>query len=282
MAEIRYGQWFDATRQLAYPFEDAKAGLELDYAPDDDVFLDARFYPVVLENVDRVFLHSVTVTTSEITLSVRHTASLSFLTATVDRAISDPVIRFYDSNARDSGLLIADVENFNSWSTTLAPDTYTYPAGVLSFVASTLAAVRGGLTGLIVDGTLFSGDIAIVGKDGVHLDTYDGGQSVYVHVLGDPMWRRKSCRAKWADYQLRQPLEELVFLIGEGYESEIHGVVPGTWFQKSADQYGTIHVLVDYVDEVPPYSLQVLRIIAAASGQLRIGPDVKELLAWRK
>lgn len=208
MAEIRHPEWRDELEPTKYPFSEAatlRSGNDLIL---NELFLDAVFYPV--GNSARLYLSQVLVTHSEVTLTIGTAASPSLASGTFNHLDPPSKVAFEDQYGRPSGVVVSEPERlavFQSWSV----GTHTFNSTQTEFAAAvSIPTPEIGLRGIVLeDGSFFSGDVWMVGDDGVVLRREllslpenpagcDQGRTVQVPVIrvdivGDPLFRRRLC-----------------------------------------------------------------------------------------
>lgn len=195
MAEQRIYQpeWRDEQGDSRYPFADgaallAQSGLVLG----NDVFLDAVFYPPGAGA--RLYLTSVEAEGSRtVTLYVGDPASPRLASATLDPLDPPSSLVFADRYGRPAGLVVSDPTRLASFQ--------TWPLGSHQFgtsaeiaTACVIPTPAAGVRGFVLeDGKLFTGDVWLVGEDGVVV-RQDGDRTIRFDLVGDPLFRRRLCQ----------------------------------------------------------------------------------------
>lgn len=190
MPRVFVRQWRNDSAVSSYPFASTLVAVSNTNIPFPvAAILDASFYAV-----------STPIGITKVTVSEEGTAVISVGTpdetelATAEIAIGDTAeeIEFTDSYGRSYGLIVVNP--------VLLQVITVWPVGehlfdsVLEFVASTCIPAPLGVEGVLLDdGTLITGDVWIVGEDGVVVRAF--GDSIRVDVVGDPLFKRKLCSA---------------------------------------------------------------------------------------
>lgn len=220
--QILHPQYRDQLRPTTYPFADAATLLSDDgsFIP-ASLFEDAILYPPGVN--EQLYLSTIVVGNDAVEF---HVATLSgALAGTAISQLFDPLqpaLAVVDDYGRQVGCLVSSIEelsSFQSW----APGTYTFQPSQTLFAAGVCIPTPGvGVRGILLDdGTLFTGDVWLVGGDGVILrnETVEVNQDcsvlqvlqgIRIDVVGDPLFRRRLC----ADFETPQMLQELVLQYG--------------------------------------------------------------------
>ena len=178
-----------------FPFADRSTLLsETGMSLDPELFIDAMLYPPL--NSDPLYLSGIAVTETTITYQVSG-LFWAALVCGVTVAFDAIVVELFDPDGRHAGLMLIDpsrLAQFRTW--TLGSHTFTTDAA--TFVATCVSPEkRLGVTGLAdTAGNSESGDVWLVGERGVTLTVVS--DVVYVHVTGDPLWRRRICNGSSA------------------------------------------------------------------------------------
>ncbi len=194
--------WRAENATTFYPFADGATLTNGTAVLPPELFVDASLYPIGAGPNMR--LAQVVVTNQAVTLVIGDDDSAE--TATVTFPLLDPPaeLRLLDKYGRPAGLLLADVAQlsiFQSWS----PGTYAFSTAESAFAASCCAptpeiCARGFL---LAAGTVLTGDVWLVGDNGVVLSSHTvvdntpgmlGGPQTYtvirVDIVGDPLFKR--------------------------------------------------------------------------------------------
>lgn len=193
MADLWGRQYREENQAPRYPFADQATLLTADgLAFGPDVLLDASLYPAGAGAVLALTSVVVSPDARTVTLWVGDEANTQRASAAFDPIGPPASLPVTDPQGRPAGLLVADplvLTALAGWPA----GTHTFPAGSADFVAScVIPTPEAGLRALVTpDGTVFSGDVWLVGQDGVVL-SYSGG-NIRVDVVGDPLFTRRAC-----------------------------------------------------------------------------------------
>lgn len=175
-----------------YPFADsalltsAESGQQIEV----DTFLDASLYPIGA--AARLYISSITITVREITLTIGDEENAELATAIFDPLVAPDVLVFTDSFDRPAGVIISEslkLSRFSAWPV----GVHTFELGETEFAASVVIPTPApGVRGILTEaGDLFTGDIWIVGDDGVVVREIDG--NIRIDIVGDPLFARRLC-----------------------------------------------------------------------------------------
>jgi len=207
MAErILFPQWRDSHEPTKYPFADDATLRNGDGdVIDPAVFLDGTLYPI--GGRERMYLSQVEVTSDSATITIGDAGNSNRAAGSFN--ILDPPdrVKLVDSFGRPAGMFVSTPDRlaiFQSWMVGL----HAFEVEGTEFAATVCVPTPEiGLRGILLeDGSLFTGDIWLVGDDGVVLSaekaTADpvecGGQQqtfdvIRVDIVGDPLFRRRLC-----------------------------------------------------------------------------------------
>lgn len=200
MPRVLYPQWRQEHQATRYPFGD-EATLVNDegYVLLEGTFLDAALFPV--GGVEGLYLSSVEVTFEEVILTIGDRIEKSRCSARFPLVSPPDEIVLEDAYGRPAGLLISEAPRlglFQGWET----GVHAFEPAQTRFAATVcLPTPEDGLRGILLeDGTLLTGDVWLVGDDGVVLREEEvslAGPGAYrvvrVDVVGDPLYRRRLC-----------------------------------------------------------------------------------------
>jgi len=194
MAErILYPEFRDELEPTKYPFAD-DATLVSDNTSqeiDRDTFLDASVYPIGAGA--GVYVSNITVTPRKITITLGDNRSTNLAVADFDPLNPKDVLLFEDSVGRPAGVIVSEVlrlSRFTAWES----GSHDFSATATPLVAScVIPTPEPGVRGFVTeDGELFTGDVWIVGENGVVVSE-DGDCNVRIDMVGDPLFVRKLC-----------------------------------------------------------------------------------------
>jgi len=257
---VLYPQWRDQNRETKYPFSDAallknKQGIIVPV----DLFIDAIVYP--LGNKSRMYMSKVIVDYDKATIFIgdRENKERCYGIVPFTGTIPDQVI-LVDKYQRPAGLLISEnnnLLNLASWGS----GTHEFTPEETELSARVCVPMPiGGIHGIeLEDGTLMTGDVWLVGENGVILEYTQitlkdlstnqtkPANGIIIHIVGDPLFRRKFC--------------ENTFFTPR-YIKRIRVVGPNGSFYVTPDNSGNINIYVSNRLD----SSTVLRIFGTTSG----------------
>ena len=190
MSDVQNQEFREQQEVVKYPFTDTSTlltatGLTLPA----DMFLDASLYPAGFVNRPR--LSQVVVVNRRVTLHLGDATQTSLASCSFDPFDPPESLFFVDEFDRPAGVLVSDVERiagFQAWT----QGVHTFAVDAAEFVAScTIPLPEVGLRGIKVGDTILSGDVWLIGEDGVVVREIDG--VVRLDLVGDPLFKRRSC-----------------------------------------------------------------------------------------
>jgi hypothetical protein len=194
MAEQRIlaARWRDEQRDSKYPFADtaslrSQEGLRIAA----DVFLDASLHPA--SRGTQLGIRQIDVAVGRVAITLGDSAAAALASASFDPLHVPDVLSFADAQGRTAGLVVLDTTQaalFQTWPT----GRQRFLLGAAEFAVSVVQPLPvHGLAGVrLEDGTVLSGEIWLVGEDGVVVREVDPGV-IRVDVVGDPLSRRRQC-----------------------------------------------------------------------------------------
>lgn len=239
-------QWRDYTDAVRYPFADSATLVNDEglFFP-ESTFLDAVFYPPGAAS--GFYLSAIIVKpdrTCTIALGDQRSDVIASATVPIPLPSGENSIRFVDAYYREVGLVVTDRERTNflsSWP----EGEHRFRSSQTEFAASCCIPVPpSGVDGLLLDdGTLLTGDVWLVGEDGVVLShetvveerpSIYGGQmtleKILIHVVGDPLFKR------------RRNLQEVLNTM---FLKTLSVAVVGKWITCGPDAMGNIQLYND-------------------------------------
>lgn len=194
-ARILFPQFHDEQSDSRYPFADRASLLSTERGLDigRDTFLDASLY--VIGGDRQAYISAITVETTAVTIQIGDVANKNRARATY-QPLSPPengALELLDSFGRPAGVLVANVaglQRFTGWP----KETHTFALAATEFVASVVIPAREpGVRGLrAVEGALLTGDVWLVGGEGVTLRKEDE-QTIRIDINGEPLFARVLC-----------------------------------------------------------------------------------------
>ncbi len=191
MSRVLFPEWRDQQGPTRYPFADGASLTALSgTALEPDLFADAALYPA--GGLERQYLSRIVVGTRQVTLSVGDGRVTERASVRFDPLDPPDLLELNDGHDRPAGVLVSEAARlavFQTWPS----GEHRFRPEATEFVASCVVPVpQTGLLGFETeDGTLFTGDVWLVGEDGVVLRFVDG--ALRIDVVGDPLFRRRLC-----------------------------------------------------------------------------------------
>lgn len=205
MPRVLYPEFRQQLETTKYPFS-ARASLHNNAGQSivEGSFLDAHLYPI--GGKARLYLSKVTVTTTTMTFILGDEATPELASGVVSLGNLENNVILADSYGRPAGILISErvrLASFQAWGI----GTHEFNVDQTEFAATCCmptpeVAVRGIL---LEDGSVLSGQIWIVGDDGVVIrHDYEvvpvscqqdmaAVDVIRVDIVGDPLFRRRLC-----------------------------------------------------------------------------------------
>jgi hypothetical protein len=189
---ILYPQWREEHGGTKYPFGDS-ASLANDegYTLLEGTFLDAALFPIGAS--DGLHLSKVVVEHDRVTIYVGDRRDKELASAEFDLITPPDNLDLSDAFGRPAGVLVSSSDRlgvFQSWEV----GEHTFKTDQTQFAATVcFPTPEVGVRGILLeDGTLMTGDVWIVGDDGVVVTASDEGV-MRLDVVGDPLFRRRLC-----------------------------------------------------------------------------------------
>lgn len=192
-ARILFPEFRDEQLDSLYPFADgvtltASTGFKIDR----DAFIDASIYAIGA--TPRVYISSVVVAADSITVVIGDGNTSTLCSATYNPLNAPPngELQLEDAYGRPAGLLLATknaLTLFGGWSL----GTHAFADTATEFVSSVVCpAQENGVRGLLVNGELLTGDVWLIGDQGVVL-RQTAPNTIRVDIVGDPLFKRTLC-----------------------------------------------------------------------------------------
>ena len=179
-----------------YPFADTASLLTTDGSREFPAaaITDASLYPPSADG-RVIYMSSVVVSDGTVTLHFSDGTGRTVAAAEFRPADVGDVVAVYDSYGRPAGVLVngnGSMAELSAWPEA----TYLFKKDAAAMaprcvIPTPETGVRGILTD---DGELLTGDVLIVGDNGVVARTGNVTGSIRIDVVGDPLFRRKLCR----------------------------------------------------------------------------------------
>ena len=189
--EIIFPEWRNQNEHINYPFSDIATMIsDTGVRMPKSLFDDARFYPIGA--VVGVYLKSVVIQGNIVTMTIADPdQELAIGSYDYTNPLND--VPFYDSFGRPAGVLVSTVEKLKLLPAAL-PAAVTFTQKQTEFAASCVVPQpQIGLRGFILDdGSYFTGDLYLVGVDGIVLSVPQPNV-IRVDVIGDPYAKLEEC-----------------------------------------------------------------------------------------
>jgi hypothetical protein len=200
-----HAEWRDEQESTKYPFG---SNATLTNGTDiilEGIFLDAILYPIGGEA--RLYMPLVTLTHDQVTISIGDTVNGILASGAFDLISPPDRVTLQDAFGRPAGVLVSEpgrLATFQSWTV----GEHAFGQEDTEFAATVVVPTPEiGLRGIqLADGSLFTGEVWMVGDDGVVLRSEDlqvpsevcGADPIdisviRVDVVGDPLFRRRLC-----------------------------------------------------------------------------------------
>lgn len=193
MSNVVFNDWRTDNAARNYPFADDATLIGDDLTLSQSLFIDGRLYPI--GGGPQLYLKHVTRDGSDIEFAIATEAAGILATGGYD--VTDiPAsgeIAFHDVYGRPAGMLLSTADSLQAFSG-LNSGTYEFIVAQTRFATAVVVAQPAvGVRGFILpSGELMTGDVWLVGEDGVVLRVDDDG-ALRVDVIGDPYATRKLC-----------------------------------------------------------------------------------------
>lgn len=190
---IIFPEFRDELEFTHYPFADGTTltASNTRQLLEEDTFLDASLYPV--GGSVQLYISEIIVNPRLVTIWFSDRVTNRICSTSFDPLAPPDELEVQDTIGRPAGILVSEairLSRFSAWDSTT--HTFTVQATELC-AACVIPTPETGLRGFLTeDGDLVSGDIWLVGDNGVVL-RQDGACTVRVDVVGDPLFVRKLC-----------------------------------------------------------------------------------------
>lgn len=194
---VLHPEWRDYNGPTKYPFGDTASLVNAagDFIP-ETAFLDASLYPI--GGKAGLYVSRVTIADNTVTITIGDPSAEQRCTGSFDLLTPPATVALADSCGRPAGMLVSEATRlsvFQAWSAGVHKflETQT-PFAAACCQPTPEIGVRGIL---LADGSVLTGDIVLVGDNGVVLtpvvDAERDHEVIRVDVVGDPLFRRKLC-----------------------------------------------------------------------------------------
>jgi hypothetical protein len=174
------------------------------------VFIDATVYPIgagVRQYISRIKRTSI-----QLIIDISDVSGV-VCTGILDLSSGSNKIVLRDSRERVVGLLLGN-SDMGQFLGAIPEGENTFDNDGMEFVSTCVSpqpqqVVEGIAT---EDNDMLSGDVWLVGKDGVILDWDELNQAIVVHLVGDPLFRKRNCDTGNGEFINPVPLQALTFV----------------------------------------------------------------------
>lgn len=190
---ILFPEFRDEYETTRYPFTDTATLLSSEgQAIDPDLFLDASLYPIGSVG-GYLYVAKINVRPRLVRITIADRTRKEKAFVEFDPLIAPDVLYVQDEWDRPAGILVSDslrLSRFTSW----AEGDHIFAPEATPFVPScVIPTPEIGVRGVLTEkGELFTGDLMIVGQNGVVVRK-EGDDVIRVDIVGDPLFRRKLC-----------------------------------------------------------------------------------------
>lgn len=234
MSLIVFPQFREEQQDSKYPFEDGTkttpAGAEINVP--NNVIIDAAIFAV--GGGGSASIAAFEIYGTELTITVETTNPLITLTAAASLSSFPPTVQLSDDRGRPGGTLVFG-ENAYSFFSSIPAKRYEFKANALTFVASCFTPVpETRVNGVLINDTeLLTGDIALIGENGVVVRNVSrNGQEnrIRVDVIGVPLFKRKNC----SNEELDPPAQKFLSTINNCPPDEFGNFIIATGTQDAS------------------------------------------------
>lgn len=193
MSRVLFPEWRDENAPTKFPFADtATLTTTSNLKIDADMFLDARLYPI--GGRERQYLAAIKVEARKVTITIGDPKTTTLASAMFDPLDPPEMLDLADGYGRPAGVLVSDPTRLSVFQTWPIGE-HKFQPQASEFAASCVIPMPAiGVRGFVTeDGTLFTGDVWIVGENGVVV-RQDGDETIRIDVVGDPLFRRRLCQ----------------------------------------------------------------------------------------
>lgn len=192
---ILFPEFRDQYADTLYPFMDGASltAQATGQSIDRDLFIDASLYPIGSTG-GFIYVSNINIQPRAVRISFADRTRREKASVTFDPLFAPDLLRVHDEWDRPAGVIVSEslkLARFSSWE----PGDHTFQPAATQFVPSALiptpeVGVRGILT---AKDELFTGDLLIVGENGVVVRQELDPEVIRVDIVGDPLFRRRLC-----------------------------------------------------------------------------------------
>jgi hypothetical protein len=198
-AGIVFQEWRDQNVSSKYPFGDNASLTNGTVTLPKSLFTDARIYAVGAEG--RVYLSRIVTSISEVAIYFGDDNRADLAVGRFALTSVPDNLPLLDAYGRPAGILVssaAQLATLASWGSSAINFTVDQTELTATVVVPTPEI---GVRGFLVEGELFTGDIYLMGEQGVYLTLQDG--DIRVDIIGDPRAKARFCEQLF-DYKAPQ------------------------------------------------------------------------------
>ena len=193
MSDTFYVNFRDQNLISRYPFSDASTLVAADgLALTNETFIDAQF--ITFSGGAGLAITKLISANGIVTIWLGDSTTSTLASTVIQPGLFATRLGFTDTTGRPIGMAVVDPEAIaalRAWPN----GTHTFPAGSAEFVASCVMPYPNpNVEQLLVNGQALSGDVWLVGDQGVVLSV-NSDSSVRVDVVGDPYFLRVAANA---------------------------------------------------------------------------------------
>lgn len=192
MRDILFPEWRNNAERVNYPFSDVATLINAQNAKvDRDLFDDARIYPV--GGSAGMYLSKIVVTALTVSIHIGSPTNDDMASVEFDIATPPDDLSLVDPLGRPAGVLVSTTEKLLNVAGIYGLGETLFEREQTEFDASVVIPLpQLGIRGLLLDdGTLLTGDVYLVGVDGIVLRM--DGDNIRVDAIGDPYAVAKAC-----------------------------------------------------------------------------------------
>jgi hypothetical protein len=191
-AQVVFPQYRNELGTTNYPFAAAANLTSQDgFTIAQGTILDASLYPIGVSQ--QLYISLVKVASDLITFSFSDAETPNLATASFPTASPPALLDVFDALGRPAGILVSEPNLLAAFST-WAPGSHKFLLGTTEFVAScVIPTPQTGLRAVVApDGTLLTGDVWLVGQNGVVV-RQDTDGAIRFDAVGEPLFLRQEC-----------------------------------------------------------------------------------------
>lgn len=202
-SQVVFPQFRNEFSETKYPFCDTASLTSQDgFTILPGTIIDSSLYPIGAS--ERLYISQINVESDLVTFTFSDATTPNIATASFPTAMPPALLDVYDAVGRPAGLLVSEpslLASFSAWST----GPHNFKIGTTEFVASCVIPTPSvGLRAVIApDGTVMTGDVWLVGSDGVVV-RQDTDGAIRFDAVGEPLFLRAQCDPTPGGQQLFQ------------------------------------------------------------------------------